>query len=95
MSEEAESSPVWVESGMGEARGTNRGAGGSLSKVIISKIRENELGYLDDISSGPFQPSSQRDQVMSVLSVKPQEWSPCTLVWPQVGSALSLLSQLE
>lgn len=71
MSEEAESSPVWVRLGTGEARGTRRGAGSSLSKAIISKIRENELGYLDDIIWGPPNPPQQRDQVMSMLSVNP------------------------
>lgn len=47
---ETESVPEWVGLGVGAARGSRTGAGGSLSKVIISNIRENELGHLDDIS---------------------------------------------
>lgn len=91
---EAESVPLWVELGMGEARGTRRGPGSFLSKVIISKIRENELGYLDDISSSPCRRPRMMEQVMSMLSVNPQKGSPCRLAWPRVGSALSP-SQLD
>lgn len=57
---------------MGAARGTRRGLGSSVSDVIISKIRENKLGYLDDINSGLCRHPWLMDQVMSVLSANPQ-----------------------
>lgn len=57
---------------MGEVRGTRRGPGSFLSKVIISKIRENELGCLDDISSGPCRRPRLMEQVMTVQSVSTQ-----------------------
>lgn len=68
---EAESIPVWIKLGMGAARGTGRGLGSSVSNVIISKIRENEPGYLDDINSGLCRRPQLTDQVVSVLSANP------------------------